>query len=172
MNKPASLRAALTEALDPRHHIRRNPDRLLMTITGLRTLATGAPGHGFEYDYTLEIDLLDFAGDPTEVTVPLLLWVSRYQHQMLATADATTKGMNLTALMLDGGKVDIHIALKLTEHVRYVPREDGGHDVVYRDEPMPMALETGAPLHALFLNGELIARCTAHPDALAAALDL
>lgn len=164
MKKPHSLRAALTAALDARHFISQNPDRLLMAATNAVTLATGRPGWGFEYRYTLELTFLDFAGDPVEITVPLLLWIQRWQHQMLAGPEAVSQGMNMTFELLDNGKYDAHIALQLNEAVRYVARPGGGHDVVFIDPPVPMAFETGEPLHALYLNGQLLMHCTAHPD--------
>tara|TARA_R110002167_G_scaffold12963_5_gene54868 strand:- start:2457 stop:2960 length:504 start_codon:yes stop_codon:yes gene_type:complete len=164
LKKPPSLRAALTAALDPKHHISKNPDRLLMVATNAVTLASGRPGSGFEYRYTLELTFLDFAGDPAEITIPLLLWIQRYQHQMLASPDATTAGMNMTFELLDAGKYDAHVALQLTEAVRYAPRDGGGYDVVFIDTPVPMAFEDGEPLHAVFLDGEQILHCAAHPD--------
>ncbi len=154
MKKPPNLRAALIAALDPKHHISKDPSRLLMVATNARTLASGRPGAGFEYQYTLELTFLDFVGNPTEFTVPLLLWIQRYQHQMLASPEAAAQGMNMTFELLDNDKYDAHVQLQLTEAVRYVPREGGGHDVVFLDEPVPMAFETGEPLH-----------CAAHPDA-------
>lgn len=165
MRKPPSLRAALTAALDPKHHLSKDPSRLLMVATNARTLASGRPGSGFEYQYTLELTFLDFVGDPTEITVPLLIWIQRYQHQMLATPDAVKTGMNMTFELLDNDKFDAHVELQLTEAVRFVPRPGGGHDVVFLDEPLPMALQDGPPLHALYLDGELLLHCTAHPDA-------
>lgn len=164
MKKPHSLRAALTAALDARHFISQNPHRLLMAATNAVTLASGRPGSGFEYRYTLELTLLDFAGDPVEITVPLLQWIQRWQHQMLAGPEAVSQGMNMTFEMLDNDKYDVHIALQLTEAVRYASRPDGGHDVVFMNPPIPLAFESGEPLHAIYLNGELLLHCAAHPD--------
>lgn len=163
MKKPASLRAALTEALDARHHLRQQPDRLILTITDCRAFATVAPGTGFQYQYTLELTLLDFAGDPVEVTVPLLLWLQRHQHQLLASPEAIQRGTNMTVDILADDKVDLYLSLQLTEDVRYALRPDGGHDVTFLDERLPMALESGTPLHAVWLDDVLIARCAAHP---------
>ena len=164
MKKPLSLRQALTAALDAKHFISQNQGSLLMVATDATMMASGRPGAGFQYVYTLQISLLDFAGDPTEVTIPLLLWLERYQHELLASPEAAAQGIRITFEFLDDSKYDIHVDLKLTEAVAFTPREGGGHDAVFRDEPLPMALEQGSPLHAIFLNGELLLHCTAHPD--------
>lgn len=164
MKKPLSLRQALTDALDPKHFISKNQGALLMVATDATMQASGRPGAGFQYVYTLQISLLDFAGDPTEVTIPLMLWIERYQHELLSGPEAAAQGIRMTFEFLDDSKYDIHLDLKLTEAVSFVPRNDGGHDVVFRDEPVPMALEEGPILHAVYLDGELLVHCTAHPD--------
>lgn len=164
MKKPPLLRAALTAALDPRHHLSADPTRLLMVASNATIHATGAPGSGFEYRYTLELTFLDFVGDPTEISVPLLLWIERYQHQLLASPEAAARGLVMTFELLEADKFDAHIAIQLTETVRFAPRGDGGHDLVYPEEPVPMAFEDGPPLHIIYLDGNPIARCQAHPD--------
>lgn len=161
MKKPPSLRAALTAALNPKHHLSADASRLLMVATNARTLASGRPGSGFEYQYTLELTFLDFVGDPAEITVPLLLWIQRWQPQMLAGLDAVTKGMNMTFELIDNEKFDAHIELQLTEAVRFAPRPGGGHDVVFLEEPEPMAFAGGPPLTTVYLNDQLLVQ----PDA-------
>lgn len=167
MKKPHLLREALTAALDGKHHVRANPHLIDITVTDLNLLASGRPGAGFQYRYTLQIILMDFAGEAEEVTVPLMIWVERYQHELVASQDAATKGLVMTVKLLESGKSDILIDLQLTESLRFTPRtleNGGGYDVVFADEPLPMALEEGAPLHVVYLDGEVIARCEAHPE--------
>lgn len=164
MKKPLSLRDALVAALDGAHHIKGDTTRLQMVMTNVRTLTSGRPGGGFQYAYTLEIHMPGFNGDPTEITVPLLVWIERYQNQLLTIQAAEDRGLDMTFVLLDDSRYDVHIALELTENIRFEPRPAGGHDVVFLPEPLPMALEQGRPLHAVYLHDQLILHCEAHPD--------
>lgn len=166
MKKPASLREALEAALDARHDIRRNPDRLHMVALDIVTLAREGAGLGFSYRYTLALTLFDFAGEPEEVSVPLLLWIQRWQHDLLGNNARSEQGWSMDVEFLDNAKVDILIRLPLTEDMKFALREDqSGHDVVTVPEPVPMALEHGvSPLHTVYLHDQVVARCTAHPD--------
>ncbi|MBO9500760.1 phage tail protein [Brevundimonas sp. A19_0] len=164
MKKPNSLRAYLSESLDPRHGLKTDPYRLHMVATDLGIFASARPGQAFEYRYTLELALLDFAGDPAEITVPLMLWIQRWQHDLISSPEATARGINLTVEMLSPDKVDVHIDLKLTESYRIEARPGGGHDVVYLEPPAPLAFADGPPLHIVYLDGAVIARCEAHPE--------
>lgn len=164
MKKPHTLRAALVEALDARHGLRTDPYRLQMAATKLGLFASARPGQAFEYRYTLEIAMLDFAGDPAEVSVPLLLWIQRWQHDLISSPEATARGMDLTFELLDEDKYDIHIDLRLTEAYRFEPRAGGGHDLVYLEPPEPLAMEDGPPLHIVYLDDAVIARCEEHPE--------
>lgn len=163
MNKPGHLRAWLTASLDARHHLSADPSRLHMTATEGTVLASARPGSGFSYQYTLEIILLDFTGKPEEITVPLMIWVQRYQPDLVSSPQAAKEGISLTVSFLESGKVDVLVDLKLTESVRYVERQGGGHNVEYLEEAVPMALREGSPLHAVYMNDELIMHCEAHP---------
>lgn len=164
MKKPGHLRQALTEALAHRGDLVSDPDRLIMTAVDWRPEADMRPGSGLQIAYTLELTFLDFAGDPIEITIPLMRWLARWQHDALAARDGR-RAIDGTFELLQGDKYDAHIKLQLTERVRFQPRDAGGFDVVYLDEPEPMAFEEGPPLHELFLNGEPLLHCTAHPDA-------
>lgn len=162
MNKPRSLHNALTAALDARHHLSARPADFHMKIVNLSPQASGRLGSGFVYKYTLALGLLDFAGDTSEVTVPLMRWIERWQHNLLNDPQA----FNMEVDFLADKLVDILIRLDLTETVRFQPRPDGsGVDLHFAEEPLPMALEEAAPLHAVYLDDELIAHCDAHPGA-------
>ena len=161
MNKPQSLRDALSAALEAKHRLSERPGDFHMKVVDLRPEVTGRPGQGFAYRYTLALGFLDFAGSSSEIVVPLLRWIQRWQHDLLVRAEPFTMEVDF----LSDSLVDVLIRLELTETVRYVTREDGGVDLIFENDPLPMALQDGPPLHAVYLNGELIAHCTAHPAA-------
>ena len=164
MKKLHSLRSALTAAMDKRHGLD-DWSRLQVMASNLNLVASARPGSAFQQAYTIELHFPGFSGDPIEISVPLLLWVQRHQHDLLSAPEASERGIDATFIPLNAESYDVHIAIQVTENVRFTPRPDGGHDVVYLDEPMPMALEDGPPLHAVYLDGELILHCEAHPGA-------
>lgn len=165
MNKPPKLLAALVAALDERHQVKNDSTRLQMVLSNVRPQVSNRPGKGFQLAYTVEISMPDFNGEPIEVVVPVLIWLERWQNDLVASPEAAEKAIDMTFVRLDDRRYDLHFSLELTEAVRYVPRPDGGHDVVYVEEPPPFALESGPPLHAVYLDGELIVHCDAHPGA-------
>lgn len=135
MNKPASLRAALAAALP---ELSRDPDRLLVFIDKGSVQSTFAGGLSWEYAYTLNIILTDYAGHPDAVILPLLQWVRINQSELLDNVDQRPHGITFEADILDAGKVDMSIALKLTERV--VARVEGDRiDLTHVGEPQPEA---------------------------------
>lgn len=133
MNKPNSLRAALAAALPD---LARDPDRLLVFIDKGSVQSTFAGGLSWEYTYTLNIILTDYAGHPDAVFVPILQWVRINQSELLDNVDERPNGITFEADILDAGKVDMSIALKLTERV--VAREEAGTiTLTHADEPQP-----------------------------------
>lgn len=165
MKKPESLLATLADALDPRHHVKGDTARLQMVLSNVSPQTDARPGSGFSLSYTVEINMPDFNGNPIEVIVPMLRWLERWQHDLVANGDKAAKAIDMTCIRLDAGRYDLHAAVNLTEDFRFVARPDGsGQDVVSVDPPVPMALVSGPPLHAVFLDDALIVHCTAHPD--------
>lgn len=166
MKKPDHLREALVAALDARHDLRRNPDRLHMVASDVRAVAGGRPGSGYQWRYTLILSFLDFAGKPEEITIPLLVWIARHQHDLIANEAKSDQGFTQEIEFLDSNKVDVLIRLQLTEDVNFAPRPGGGHDLVIADEPPPLAFQLdGPPLHVVYLDDQVLVRCSAHPDA-------
>lgn len=154
MLKPDSLRAFLTNALP---ELARNPDQLLIFIDRGSLVATGVPGLSFEYQYTLNLILLDLAVHPDVVMVPLLAWVSQHQSELLH--NPTRRGeIAFEADIQANDRIDLDIKLPLTERVGVHPRPDGaGMDIEHYPEP-----QLDNPLLAvthwqLYLKGELLA---------------
>mgnify|MGYP003578146973 CR=1 FL=1 len=167
MKKPNSLRAALKAALDPRHALATDPDNLQLVITELHPACSAAPGRSFENRYKLELTFLGFAGDVLEIQIPLMVWLERWQSELLASPEASAAGIQITAIPHTDDTSDIMIVLKLSERVAFRPRPGGGYDVAYAEEPMPFALDDvdAEPLHAVYLDGAQILHCEAHPAA-------
>ncbi len=166
MKKPAQLRAALKAALSPRHPLATDPDFLQLVITELHPACTAAPGRSFENRYQLELTFLGFSGDVLEIQIPMMVWLERWQPDLLTSPEAAAAGIRITAIPHDDDTSDIMIVLKMSEKIAFRPREGGGYDVGYAEEPVPFTLddEDAAPLHAVYMDGALILHCEAHPD--------
>lgn len=166
MIKADNLLATLTAALEAKHRVKQNPDRLHVVLTegAAHGSARSLEAASFSYTYTVAIGLLDFTGHPDEVMVPILLWLQRWQPEQLLNHGDVESGLSFEAVPLDDDKVDMMVRVRLTETVSFTPRQDGGYDVVHLEDPLPEWLdEQGEPLHAVYLDGEKIAHCTAHP---------
>lgn len=132
MNKPNSLRAHLLGAIT---ELRHNPDRLLVFIDNGSIRSTAAAGLSFEYSYSLQIILTDFAGSPDAVVVPLLSWLLVNQSELLANLELAKDSIKFEVDVLDNSKVDMALTLPLTERVLVKRQEDGSLLITHVDEP-------------------------------------
>lgn len=130
MKKPESLRELLLAAVP---HLTASPGSLSLFIDKGR-LATRATGNlSFEYRYTLNLVVQDFAGDLDALTVPILAWIAEQQPELLSRGDR--EPFAFEAELLDGDLADVSIDLELTERVRVDRRPAGGVKVTHLDEP-------------------------------------
>ena len=132
MNKPSALRAHLLAAVPELH---KNPDRLLVFIDNGSIRSTAAPGLSFEYSYTLNVILTDYAGHPDAVAIPLLAWLLVNQPELLTNLEKGKTAIAFEADVLDNSKVDLSLKLPLTERVIVKKQEDGSLQVSHPDEP-------------------------------------
>jgi len=116
MKKPQLLRQHLVAALPC---LQADPERLLIFVDNGGVAGTYRPGASFEYRYTLDLVLTDFAGAPEAVTVPLLQWLTRHQSELLANP-ANRDKLTFEVDVLSDNPVDLAIKLPLTERVRVV----------------------------------------------------
>lgn len=153
MIKPDSLRAHLTEALPD---LKRNPERLLVFIDRGSLVANFGATASFEYQYTLNLILTEFAGHPDGVMVPLLVWLQQHQPELLLNPSGRGQ-ITFEADILDHGKVDLDIKIPLTERVGVRARPGGGFDVEHYPEPPVTEPALTAEHWQVFLRDELIA---------------
>lgn len=153
MNKPNSLRAHLLAAVPELH---KNPDRLLVFIDNGTIRSTAAHGLSFEYSYTLNVILTDFAGHPDAVAIPLFAWVLVNQRELMENQERGRDAIKFEADILDNSKVDLSITLPLTERVIVKRMDDGTLQVDHPPEPQLDEFFPAGPWQ-LFGNGELLA---------------
>ncbi|MEN3261320.1 phage tail protein [Sodalis endosymbiont of Spalangia cameroni] len=133
MLKPDSLRAALTAAVP---YVAQNPDCLHIFIDEGAIVSTLAPSLSFEYQYTLNLVITDYADSADPLVVAILHWLRSHQPDIMANPDKRDKGFTFEVDFLDNAMRDISLNLRLTERV--IVREDGGTlTVSHVDEPAP-----------------------------------
>lgn len=140
MKKPASLRAAIAAALPD---LEANPDRFLVFVDAGNVTATNGKSISFDYQYTLNLILTDYAGDPDQVFIPLLAWVRVNQSELLANDEKRRKGIEFEVDHLTHETCDISIKLALEESVLVGVDADGQQTIAHLDEPVPDWNRTG-----------------------------
>ncbi|WP_299307780.1 phage tail protein [uncultured Croceicoccus sp.] len=133
MRKHDTLRAALTAAFPD---LTRDPQALSIYIDKGRIAARAGPGGayratGFEWRYTVNAVLLDFAGDPNHLAVTVLEWIRTAQPERLQNHRTGDEAFSFEVDILDDQKADIAITIELDEAVDIAA--DG--TMTYRDEP-------------------------------------
>ncbi len=133
MKKPASLRAAI-EAAVPELAI--DKDRLLAFIDNGSIVCTSVKSRSFEWRYTMNLIITDYAGDPNQLWLALLDWVRVNQSPLLASPSLQEQ-IRFEVDLLADDKVDLDIKLPLTENV-VVAGDDHGNEIPSAvDEPLP-----------------------------------
>ena len=133
MQKPDSLRCHLLAAIPG---LARNPDRLLVFVDNGTIRSTAAHGLSFEYGYTLNVTLTDFAGDPDAVFVALLAWLLVNQNELLANLETGKDAIKFEADILNGSTVDLSIKIPLTERVIVRKQPDDTLQISHPPEPV------------------------------------
>lgn len=132
MIKPASLRAALEAALPD---LKRNPDRLMVFVDEGSIRCTAAPSLSFEYTYTLQLVVTDYAEHADTIMVPVLAWIARHQPELMLNPDLGRDGMRFEADLLNHKSMDLAISLSLTERVVVADHTDGSRTATHVPEP-------------------------------------
>lgn len=132
MIKPASLRAAVEAALPS---LKRNPDRLLVFIDEGGVRCTAAASLSFEYSYTLQLVVTDYAEHADTIIVPILAWVAEHQPDLLAHPERQRDGIRFEADLLNHKSMDLAVSIQLTERVVVAEQPDGTRTATHVPEP-------------------------------------
>lgn len=153
MKKPNSLRAHLQQWVPD---LSRNPDKLHMFVNRGSTSCQFSDNLSFEQSYQVEIIVTDFAESTDVLFVPLLVWISEHQPDLLLSPDTKHKALEFEAEVIDADKSDIRITLLLSERVLVAPASGGGYTCTHiADPPLP---DLSGPINwQIYLKGELIA---------------
>ena len=134
MKKPASLRAAIAAAVPD---LAKNPDKFLVYVDAGSVVARKTKTMSFDYRYTLNLVLLDYAGDSDTVIIAALEWVAANQPELLAVDDKRQKGIEFIVDHLNNATCDLAINLDLTESVLVQTDGAGARTVTHLEEPVP-----------------------------------
>ncbi|MEQ9721140.1 phage tail protein [Yersinia alsatica] len=151
MLKPDSIHATILKAVP---YIRQNPDCLHIFIDKGAIIATLAPSLSFEYQYTLNLVITDYADSMDLIVVPILHWLRTHQPDIMANPDKRQDGFTFEVDYLDNKLRDISIDLKLTERT-IVKEQDGVLSVTHLDEPVPP--EYFVKSYKVNIDGETVA---------------
>lgn len=153
MKKPIDLRDHLTRWVPD---LAANPDKLHVFIEKGRIATKLGSGLGFEYRYTVQLVITDFAESPDVLNVPLLVWLQINQPDLLLDTEKRDRAIAFEAEIIDHDKIDIALTLDLTEGVlvRAVP---GGFECEHIGEPQLPDDAAGVRGWESYLGAELIA---------------
>ena len=132
MIKPASLRAAIEAALPS---LKRNPDRLLVFIEEGGIRCTAATSLSFEYSYTLQLVVTDYADHADTIMVTVLAWVAKHQPEILANPDRQRDGIQFEADLINHTTMDLSVRIRLTERVVVARTDTGDYTATHVPEP-------------------------------------
>ncbi|MYM70530.1 phage tail protein [Pseudoduganella sp. FT55W] len=141
MNKPGSLRAAIAAAAP---ELKTSPDKFNVFIDGGTIVSISTSMPSFEYRCTINLILLDFAGDADQVFIALLAWVRTNQPDLMDNDTLRQSAIKFEVDHLNNETCDISITLPLTESVRVTRDAAGAYQVQHLQEPVPDWRTTGS----------------------------
>lgn len=157
MLKLPHLRNHLAKAVP---ELARDPERFIVMATGGRIVNTGTGALSYEYAYTAQLFVLDYAGHADAVIVPLLSWAKRHQSELFDNPAKRANGIRFNAEYLTTSTIDLSIEIDLTERVVVRAREDGPAGALEAEhvpEPLPIGWIEKAEHWSLWLKDELLA---------------
>ncbi|MCW5320544.1 phage tail protein [Verminephrobacter aporrectodeae subsp. tuberculatae] len=162
MLKPPSLRAHLARAVPK---LKKDPDRLVVLARAGRLQTTGTGSLSFEYAYTLQVVVLDYAGHADAITVPILAWVAVNQPEIFDNPERREKSIRFEVEYQNASTVDLSVEIDLTERVLVRPRtkQAGAYDITHVGEPPHPAWPQQREEWSLWLHDEKIAEWAHDP---------
>ena len=155
MHKPASLREALTAALP---EIARDPERLVMVVGSGTIINTGTKALSWEYRYTLQVIVLDWASHADAIIAPMLMWAKRNQPELFDNPEKRERALRFNAEFLSTTTVDLALEIDLTEAVLARPREGqpGALNLIHKPEPPYPGAELQAEHWELYIQDKKV----------------
>lgn len=132
MKKPNQLRKIFEQS---HPDFVKNPDHLQLYVDGGQIVATGSASLSFEYRYTLNVIVTDYAGDITALIVPMMAYLRTNQPEILENPDLREKAFKFQVDYNNHNTADISFEIQLTERV--VAKKDSDNvQIHYAKEPV------------------------------------
>jgi len=112
LHKPNSLRSLLLAKVPA---LQENPDLLSMFIDKGKVVSRATGSLSFQYRYTLNLVVQDYAGDVDALILPILFWIQREEPELLERAPH--EPLTYESEILDAASADVSIYLELSERV-------------------------------------------------------
>jgi len=168
MYKPASLRRHLSAAVP---ELARDPDKLSLLVKAGRVACAGSTSLSFEYRYTLQLVVLDYAGAADAIVLPTLVWMRTHQSEYFDNPQQRDTDFRFEAEYNNATTIDLIIELQLTERVRVQPigtspTAPGRFQIDHLGEPLrPGKIET-TEHWSFFIKDDLVAEWDFDPREL------
>ena len=130
MLKLNSLKALLMQCLPA--DLARDPKRLTVLAEGGTVVTTGTASLSFEWRYTARVIVLDYAGHPDAVIVPIIAWMKRNQPEQMDNPDIRVNAIKFRVEPLTTTTIDFGIELQLTERAIVKPDPTAPPDTPHR----------------------------------------
>jgi len=114
MKKPQLLRDHITRACPD---LATNPEKLTVFVERGSIVHTGTPALSFEYRYTLNIVVTDWAGSTDVLVVPVVAWLKRHQPDIFDNPERRQKAFRFEVEIIDHATSDLGFEIDLTETV-------------------------------------------------------
>ncbi|OOF60857.1 phage tail protein [Rodentibacter pneumotropicus] len=132
MKKPNQLRKILEQSLPD---FVDNPDRLQLYTDGGQIIATGSHSFSFEYRYTLNVIVTDYAGDIAALIVPMIAYLRTNQPEIFENPQLRENAFKFQVDYNNNNTADISFEIKLTERV--ISKKEGDSvQLNYAKEPV------------------------------------
>ncbi len=150
MKKAAELRQYLTARVP---ELAKNPDKLIVYIPK-GSIACSAGSLSFQWAYDLELTVTEFTGNPDQLVVPLLAWLSLNQPEQFQSPETKANLVRIEAEVIDHEKSDVQLTVTLTERVVVTGREDAWQ-AIHCSEPAPDDLGGPTPWDMFAQGGKV-----------------
>jgi hypothetical protein len=115
--------------------LKTNPDKLLVFVDAGKIYATAAPECSFEYRFTLNVSVTDFADDVDALFIALIVWVQANQPDLISNEDNRRGGVAFEVDHLTQTTCDVSIKIRLTESGVVETNARDARTVSHVDEP-------------------------------------
>jgi len=132
MKKPNQIRKALEES-NP--FFVQNPDSLQLYTDGGQVICTGGKSLSYEYRYTLNIIVTDYADDIARIIVPVLAYLRVNQPELFENPQRRENSFKFITDYNNNDTLDLSIEIQLTERVVQTTNANGDAILQYEPEP-------------------------------------